>query len=126
MVADVGLRRQHIAMKLGHMCTATGYRNPVYLAKAAATADIISGGGANGHRGGWYEPEWKAYGYGFPSAGVRLGMLDEGVRIMRDAWRDGRVASKTASTIRSRAPSSRRSRCRTADLRCGSPAAARR
>lgn len=27
----------------------------------------------------------------FPSAGVRLARLDEGVQIMRDAWRDGRV-----------------------------------
>ena len=42
--------------------------------------------------GGWYQHEWEAYGYGFPSAGVRLGMLDEGVRIMRDAWRDGEVS----------------------------------
>jgi alkanesulfonate monooxygenase SsuD/methylene tetrahydromethanopterin reductase-like flavin-dependent oxidoreductase (luciferase family) len=41
--------------------------------------------------GGWYQHEWEAYGYGFPSAGARLGMLDEGVQIMRDAWRDGRV-----------------------------------
>jgi len=30
--------------------------------------------------------------YGFPSAGVRLGRLDEGVQIMRDAWRDGKVS----------------------------------
>ncbi len=29
--------------------------------------------------GGWYEHEWRAYGYGFPSAGVRLARLDEGV-----------------------------------------------
>ena len=80
-------------IKLGQMCTAMGYRNPVYLAKVAATADIISGGRVQmGIGGGWYEHEWKAYGYGFPSAGVRLGMLDEGVRIMRDAWRDGRVS----------------------------------
>ena len=42
--------------------------------------------------GGWYEHEWRAYGYGFPSAGVRLARLDEGVQIMRDAWRDGRVS----------------------------------
>jgi alkanesulfonate monooxygenase SsuD/methylene tetrahydromethanopterin reductase-like flavin-dependent oxidoreductase (luciferase family) len=42
--------------------------------------------------GGWYEHEWRAYGYGFPSAGVRLGRLDEGVQIMRDAWRDGEVS----------------------------------
>ena len=80
-------------IKLGQMCTAMSYRNPVYLAKVAATADIISGGRVQmGIGGGWYEHEWKAYGYGFPSAGVRLGMLDEGVQIMRDAWRDGRVS----------------------------------
>jgi len=79
-------------IKLGQMCTAMGYRNPVYLAKVAATADVISGGRVQmGIGGGWYQHEWEAYGYGFPSAGVRLGMLDEGVRIMRDAWRDGRV-----------------------------------
>ncbi|OBK74976.1 LLM class F420-dependent oxidoreductase [Mycobacterium sp. 1274761.0] len=79
-------------IKLGQMCTAMSYRNPVYLAKVAATADIISGGRVQmGIGGGWYEHEWRAYGYGFPSAGERLGRLDEGVQIMRDAWRDGRV-----------------------------------
>ncbi|MFA1702085.1 LLM class F420-dependent oxidoreductase [Mycobacterium intracellulare] len=80
-------------IKLGQMCTAMSYRNPVYLAKVAATADIISGGRIQmGIGGGWYEHEWRAYGYGFPSAGVRLGRLDEGVQIMRDAWRDGKVS----------------------------------
>lgn len=80
-------------IKLGQMCTAMSYRNPVYLAKVAATADIISGGRVQmGIGGGWYEHEWRAYGYGFPSAGVRLGRLDEGVQIMRDAWRDGSVS----------------------------------
>jgi F420-dependent oxidoreductase-like protein len=80
-------------IKLGQMCTAMSYRNPVYLAKVAATADIISGGRIQmGIGGGWYEHEWRAYGYGFPSAKVRLGRLDEGVQIMRDAWRDGKVS----------------------------------
>lgn len=80
-------------IKLGQMCTAMSYRNPVYLAKVAATTDVISGGRVQmGIGGGWYEHEWRAYGYGFPSAGVRLGRLDEGVQIMRDAWRDGRVS----------------------------------
>ncbi|WP_423489292.1 LLM class F420-dependent oxidoreductase [Mycobacteroides sp. PCS013] len=79
-------------IKLGQMCTAMGYRNPVYLAKIAATVDIISGGRTQmGIGGGWYEHEWRAYGYGFPDAAERLGRLREGVRIMRDAWRDGRV-----------------------------------
>ncbi|MGD9619607.1 MAG: LLM class F420-dependent oxidoreductase [Mycolicibacterium sp.] len=79
-------------IKLGQMCTAMSYRNPAYLAKVAATADVISGGRIQmGIGGGWYEHEWRAYGYGFPSAGVRLARLDEGVQIMRDAWRDGVV-----------------------------------
>lgn len=79
-------------IKLGQMCTAMSYRNPVYLAKVAATTDLISGGRVQmGIGGGWYEHEWRAYGYGFPSAGVRLARLDEGVQIMRDAWRDGTV-----------------------------------
>ncbi len=80
-------------IKLGQMCTAMSYRNPAYLAKVAATADVISGGRIQmGIGGGWYEHEWRAYGYGFPSAGVRLARLDEGVQIMRNAWRDGRVS----------------------------------
>jgi F420-dependent oxidoreductase-like protein len=80
-------------IKLGQMCTAMSYRNPAYLAKVAATADLISGGRIQmGIGGGWYEHEWRAYGYGFPSAGVRLARLDEGVQIMRDAWRDGKVS----------------------------------
>ncbi|MCH9735223.1 MAG: LLM class F420-dependent oxidoreductase [Actinomycetia bacterium] len=80
-------------IKLGQMCTAMSYRNPAYLAKVAATADVISGGRIQmGIGGGWYEHEWRAYGYGFPTAGVRLARLDEGVQIMRNAWRDGRVS----------------------------------
>jgi alkanesulfonate monooxygenase SsuD/methylene tetrahydromethanopterin reductase-like flavin-dependent oxidoreductase (luciferase family) len=63
------------------------------MAAYAATADIVSGGRIQmGIGGGWYEHEWRAYGYGFPSAGVRLARLDEGVQIMRDAWRDGKVS----------------------------------
>lgn len=80
-------------IKLGQMCTAMSYRNPAYLAKVAATTDLISGGRVQmGIGGGWYEHEWRAYGYGFPTAGVRLGRLDEGVQIMRDAWREGVVS----------------------------------
>ncbi|WP_299021586.1 LLM class F420-dependent oxidoreductase [uncultured Dietzia sp.] len=80
-------------VRLGQMCTCLGYRNPVLLAKIAATVDHISGGRVEmGIGAGWYEHEWRAYGYGFPSAGERLGMLDEGVRIMLEAWRDGVVS----------------------------------
>ena len=80
-------------VRLGQMCTCIGYRNPAMLAKIAATVDVISGGRVEmGVGAGWYEHEWRAYGFGFPSGGERLAMLDEGVRIMLDAWSDG-VAS---------------------------------
>lgn len=77
-------------VRLGQMCTCMGYRNPAYLAKVAATVDIVSGGRTEmGIGGGWYEHEWRAYGYGFPRAGDRLGMLEEGVEIMRQLWTEG-------------------------------------
>ncbi len=77
-------------VKLGQMCTCMAYRNPAYLAKVAATVDVISGGRAQmGIGAGWYEHEWRAYGYGFPSAGERIAMLDEGVQIMRQLWTTG-------------------------------------
>ena len=77
-------------IRLGQMCTCMGYRSPAYLAKVAATVDIVSGGRTEmGIGGGWYEHEWRAYGYGFPAAGDRLRMLDEGVQIMRQAWSTG-------------------------------------
>jgi alkanesulfonate monooxygenase SsuD/methylene tetrahydromethanopterin reductase-like flavin-dependent oxidoreductase (luciferase family) len=44
--------------------------------------------------GGWYEHEWRAYGYGFPGAGDRLRMLDEGVQIMRQLWTTGTATLK--------------------------------
>ncbi|MDL9937826.1 LLM class F420-dependent oxidoreductase [Gordonia sp. ABSL1-1] len=79
-------------VEIGQMCTAMSYRNPAYLAKVAATADLISGGRVQmGIGAGWYEHEWRAYGYGFPSPGERLARLDEGVQIMREAWDKGRV-----------------------------------
>ena len=77
-------------VRLGQMCTCMGYRNPAYLAKVAATIDHVSGGRVEmGIGGGWYEHEWKAYGYGFPKIGDRLRALDEGVQIMRQAWEHG-------------------------------------
>ncbi|HWM35196.1 MAG TPA: LLM class F420-dependent oxidoreductase [Pseudolysinimonas sp.] len=77
-------------IRLGQMCTCMAYRNPAYLAKVAATVDVISGGRLEmGIGAGWYEKEWRAYGYGFPDAPARLRMLREGVEIFRQAWTSG-------------------------------------
>jgi F420-dependent oxidoreductase-like protein len=85
-----GLGAATSRVRLGQMCTCMGYRNPAYLAKVAATVDAISGGRTEmGIGAGWYEHEWNAYGYGFPTAGERLQQLDEGVQIMRQLWTEG-------------------------------------
>ena len=77
-------------VRLGQMCTCMSYRNPAYLAKGAATVDVVSGGRVEmGIGAGWYEHEWRAFGYGFPRAGERLGALREGVAIFRDMWTKG-------------------------------------
>jgi F420-dependent oxidoreductase-like protein len=77
-------------VRLGQMCSCMSYRNPAYLAKVAATVDVISEGRLEmGIGAGWYEQEWRAYGYGFPSAGERLKALEEGVQVFRDMWTTG-------------------------------------
>ena len=77
-------------IRLGQMCTCVAYRNPAYLAKVAATVDLISGGRLEmGIGAGWYEHEWRAYGYGFPDVPARLRALREGVEVMHQAWTTG-------------------------------------
>lgn len=79
-------------IRLGQMCTCMSYRDPAYLAKVAATVDIVSEGRLEmGIGAGWYEHEWRAYGYGFPRAGERLARLREGVEIFQQMWTQGRA-----------------------------------
>lgn len=74
-------------IRLGQMCTCNTYRPPSYLAKVAASIDVISGGRLEmGIGAGWYEHEHDGYGYEFKSPAGRLGMLREGVEIMRAMW----------------------------------------
>lgn len=90
LMAALGAATERV--RLGQMCTCMSYRDPAYLAKVAATIDVISGGRVEmGIGAGWYEHEWRAYGYGFPSAGERIARLDEGVQIMRQLWTEGRA-----------------------------------
>lgn len=87
-----GFAASTMRIRLGQMCTCMSYRDPAYLAKVAATVDHVSGGRLEmGIGGGWYEDEWRAYGYGFPVVGERLARLREGVEIMSQAWTTGRA-----------------------------------
>jgi F420-dependent oxidoreductase-like protein len=74
-------------VRLGQMCTCNTYRPPSYLAKVAASIDVISGGRLEmGIGAGWYEHEHDGYGYPFLKPSERIGMLREGVEIMKAMW----------------------------------------
>jgi F420-dependent oxidoreductase-like protein len=76
-------------VRLGQMCTCNTYRPPSYLAKVAASIDVISGGRLEmGIGAGWYEQEHDGYGYPFLEPGPRIRMLEEGVEIMKAMWTD--------------------------------------
>ena len=69
--------------RLGCLVFYVGYRNPGLLAKSAITIDHLSGGRFElGLGAGWHTWEAEAYGYDFPSDGIRLDMLDEAVQII--------------------------------------------
>lgn len=74
-------------VRLGQMVGCNSYRNPALLAKITANVDVISGGRLDwGIGAGWYENEYRAYGYEFPRPKDRIGMLEETVRIVRSMW----------------------------------------
>ena len=71
-------------IKLGHTVLCNSFRNPALLAKMISTLDNISNGRALLWIGaGWYEEEYKAYGYPFPSAKERVDQLEEAVVIFK-------------------------------------------
>ena len=71
-------------VRLGQMCTCNSYRNPAYLTKVASNIDVMSNGRLEYAIGaGWYDHEYKAYGYDYPTAGIRLKMLEESLIIYK-------------------------------------------
>src|SRR5919112_6548270 len=81
------LARDTSRVRIGQMVTCNGYRNPALFAKIASTIDVASHGRLNAGIGaGWYEHEWRAYGYGFPETPERMGMFREAVEIIHKMW----------------------------------------
>lgn len=71
-------------VKIGHIVLANSYRNPALTAKMISTLDNISNGRALFWIGaGWYEEEYKAYGYPFPSPKQRVDELEESLTIFK-------------------------------------------
>ena len=77
----------HPRLAFGHTVLCQGFRNPALVAKMAATLQLLSGGRfILGIGAGWDEAEYRAYGYDFPSAGVRVEQLEEALHIITAMW----------------------------------------
>ncbi|MDA0978387.1 MAG: TIGR03619 family F420-dependent LLM class oxidoreductase [Proteobacteria bacterium] len=64
-------------------------RNPLFVAKALASLDQLSGGRVIlGTAAGWYEAEFKALGIPFEERGART---DEAIEILRRLWTDDHI-----------------------------------
>ena len=74
-------------LRLGSLVSPVTFRHPSLLAKAAATADHVSGGRIElGIGGGWMKREHEAYGFPFPETRVRMEMLAEQIEIVHRQW----------------------------------------
>jgi F420-dependent oxidoreductase-like protein len=81
------LARDTRRVRVGQMVTCNSYRNPALLAKMASTVDVLSHGRLNfGIGAGWYEHEYRAYGYEYPEAPERLRQLREAVQVILAMW----------------------------------------
>jgi len=74
-------------IRVGQLVTCNGYRNPALLAKMASTVDVLSRGRLNfGIGAGWFEHEYRAYGYDYPETSDRLRRLREAVQVILAMW----------------------------------------
>jgi len=75
--------------RCGHEVLCNSFRNPALLAKMVATTQALSGGRVIlGIGAGWNEEEYRAYGWPFPAAPVRIAQLAEAIELIRLMWSD--------------------------------------
>jgi F420-dependent oxidoreductase-like protein len=79
-------------VRLGTLVACAPFRHPGILAKMATVIDLVSDGRFDlGIGAGWYEDEFRAFGYPFPSTGERFDILEEQVEAIVGMLSDGPV-----------------------------------
>ena len=87
-----GLAARTTTLQLGTLVSPGTFRHPAVLARAAATADEISGGRVTvGLGAGWMEREHEAYGFEFGTARQRVARFAEQLEVVHDLLRKDRV-----------------------------------
>ena len=83
LTALAGLSVVTERVRLGSLVLCAGFRHPGLLAKSATTIDLLSGGRLDlGLGAGWYEDEYRAFGYDFGTLGHRFEVLEETVEVV--------------------------------------------
>lgn len=80
-------------IRLATLVSSVHYRNPALLAKMAAGVDQISRGRLTfGIGAGWFETEYRQYGWEFPPRpAVRIRQMEEAVRLIKSMWTEKRT-----------------------------------
>ena len=89
-------------LRIGSFVFANDYRNPVMLAKEAATLDVLSSGRLEfGLGAGWSTPDYETLGIAYDLPKVRVARLAEALRLIKRCWSEDRVEhSGTYYTLR--------------------------
>jgi F420-dependent oxidoreductase-like protein len=86
-ISLAGIARETSRIRLGTLVSPVTFRLPGPLAITVAQVDAMSGGRIElGLGTGWFEAEHTSYGIPFPEVGVRFGMLEEQIEIVRGLW----------------------------------------
>lgn len=81
-------------IRLATLVSSVAYRNPAHLAKIAAGVDLISRGRLTfGIGAGWFETEYRQYGWEFPpQPATRIRQMEEAVRLILAMWAEPRTS----------------------------------
>jgi F420-dependent oxidoreductase-like protein len=82
-------------VRVGCLMFCVLFRNPGLLAKSAVTIDHLSNGRAElGLGAGWFEEEFRDFGYGWPPLKERMDRLEEGTQIVKSLLHAGKATFK--------------------------------
>src|SRR5262245_33359977 len=92
-IALAGLAAVTGRIRLATLATAVSYRNPAHLAKIAASVDLISQGRLTlGIGAGFFEDEYKQYGWEFPPRpATRIRQMEEALQLILKMWTEPRT-----------------------------------